>query len=122
MACSGRCEPLIPALGRKKDIEVAPNKVPIQPEEAIRTVKGGTLDLAVEGESTVYTGMCPRNGSSPMWCYGNTCIVRIGEEVFVSGQEKLDQFEPLNDCRWTLFKKNGQRLGAPAGGRAEPNP
>ena len=68
-------------------------------------VEGETLRLTVEDESTVYTGMCPRNGSSPTWCYGNTCIVRIDEDVFVSGQEKLDGFAPPNDCRWTLFRR-----------------
>ena len=66
------------------------------------------LDLTVEEESAVYTGMCPRNGASPMWCYGNTCIVRVDEQVFVSGQEKLEQSKPLNDCRWTLYRNSGQ--------------
>ena len=68
-------------------------------------ISAGSLNLTVEEESRVYTGMCPRNGSSPMWCYGNTCIVRTGEDLFVSGQEKLDPFAPPNDCRWTLYKK-----------------
>ena len=59
----------------------------------------------VETEEVVYTGPCPRNGATPMWCYGNTCVVRINEDVFISSFEKLAAFEPLNDCRWTLFKR-----------------
>ena len=84
---------------------MAPNKGPHQRERPHRATREEPLNLAVEDESTVYTGMCPRNGSSPMWCYGNTCIVRIDGNVFVSGQEKLEQFEPPNDCRWTLYQQ-----------------
>jgi hypothetical protein len=40
-----------------------------------------------------------------MWCYGNTCIVRIDDDVFVSGQQKLEEHDPPNDCRWTLYRK-----------------
>ena len=33
----------------------------------------------VEAEETVYSGRYSNNGAGPMWCYGNTCIVWLGE-------------------------------------------
>lgn len=63
---------------------------------------GGVLKTIVEEESTVYTGMCPRNGSDPMWSFSSSCLGRIGGSVFATGQEKLPQVKPLNDTRWTL--------------------
>ena len=97
---------------RNRDAVIAqgrPNILGRRPATAPADSSGGLkekpMHLTVEDESSVYAGMCPRNGSSPMWCYGNTCIVRIDGDVFVSGHEKLDRFDPPNDCRWTLFKK-----------------
>ena len=40
-----------------------------------------------------------------MWCHGNTCLVRLGDDVFASGLETLKQYQPLNNCRWTLFQR-----------------
>ena len=59
----------------------------------------------VEVEEEVYSYQPADNGSGPMWCGGSTCLVRIGEEVFASGVETLEGFKPLNNCRWTLFKR-----------------
>jgi hypothetical protein len=59
----------------------------------------------VEVEEDVYTYKPADNGSGPMWCSGSTCLVRIGEDVFASGIETLEGARPLNNCRWTLFKR-----------------
>jgi hypothetical protein len=40
-----------------------------------------------------------------LWCSGSTCLVRIGQDVFASGLETLADQRPLNNCRWTLFKR-----------------
>jgi hypothetical protein len=40
-----------------------------------------------------------------MWCHGNTCLVRLGDDVFASGLETLQDYAPLNNCRWTLFQR-----------------
>ena len=63
---------------------------------------------AVEAEETVYEYTSPNNGSGPLWCFGSTCIVRRGDDVFVSGQETLKEFQPLNNTRWRLFKRTDQ--------------
>lgn len=67
------------------------------------------LNLTVEAEDVVYTGQFSNNGSSPMWCYSNTCVVRVGDDVFVSGVERLPKWKPLNDCRWMLFKRGARK-------------
>ncbi|MBI2950042.1 MAG: hypothetical protein HYY23_20610 [Verrucomicrobia bacterium] len=59
----------------------------------------------VEIEEDVYTYQSANNGAGPMWCAGSTCLVRIGEEVFASGLETLQDAKPLNNCRWMLFKR-----------------
>ena len=57
----------------------------------------------VEIEEDVYSFKSANNGAGPMWCYGSTCLVRVGERVFASGLETLTNVEPLNNCRWLLF-------------------
>ncbi|MGA2035417.1 MAG: hypothetical protein ABSG68_24480, partial [Thermoguttaceae bacterium] len=59
----------------------------------------------VEVEEDVYRFEPANNGAGPMWCHGSTCLVRIGEEVFASGLETLKDAKPLNNCRWTLYKR-----------------
>lgn len=63
---------------------------------------------AVEVQETVYTYEPADNGAGPMWCYGSTCIARIGDDVFVSGLETLKDQKPLNNTRWMLFRR-GER-------------
>lgn len=63
------------------------------------------LQPVVEIEDEVYGYEPADNGAAPMWCYGCTCLVRIGDDVFVSGLETLKDFKPLNNVRWTLFKR-----------------
>ncbi|HEY3324194.1 MAG TPA: hypothetical protein VGP72_27330 [Planctomycetota bacterium] len=59
----------------------------------------------VEVEEDVYTFTPAGNGAGPMWCHGSTCLVRIGDDVFASGLETLPDAKPLNNCRWTLYKR-----------------
>jgi hypothetical protein len=84
------------------------------------------LQPVVEAEEDVYTYESPNNGSGPLWCSGSTCLARIGDEVFASGLETLKDVKPLNNCRWTLFKRgaNGWQLAqADEYGRTrEPSP
>jgi hypothetical protein len=67
-----------------------------------------SLSPVVEVEEDVYAFEPANNGAGPMWCHGSTCLVRMGEEVFASGLETLKGAKPLNNCRWTLFKR-GQK-------------
>jgi hypothetical protein len=59
----------------------------------------------VEVEEDVYHYEPANNGAGPMWCRGDTCLVRIGEDVFASGLETLKDVQPLNNCRWMLFQR-----------------
>jgi len=63
------------------------------------------LKPVVEVEETVYEFAPANNGAGPLWCFGSTCIVRHGDDVFVSGQETLKDVQPLNNTRWVLFKR-----------------
>ena len=62
----------------------------------------------VEAEEAVYTFADPNNGSGPMWCHGNTCLVRIGERLFASGMEVLPDVKPYNNTRWMLFERTAK--------------
>lgn len=64
-----------------------------------------SLQPVVEIEEDVYGFEPADNGSGPMWCSGSTCLVRAADDVFASGIETLAQVQPLNNCRWTLFKR-----------------
>ncbi|MEA1952066.1 MAG: hypothetical protein U9N87_11815, partial [Planctomycetota bacterium] len=72
-----------------------------QDRTAVQT--SGPLRPVVEAEEDVYKFKSAANGAGPMWCYGSTCLVRVGEQVFASGLETLDGVKPLNNCRWMLF-------------------
>ena len=63
------------------------------------------LTPAVEVEEDVYTYEPADNGAGPLWCKGSTCIVRIGDNVFVSGIETLKDLKPLNNVRWLLLER-----------------
>jgi len=85
-----------------------------------------TLQPVVEVEEDVYSFVPANNGAGPMWCSGSTCLVRIGDDVFVSGLETLKDAKPLNNCRWTLYRRTaaGWQLvrADPAGRTREPCP
>jgi len=85
----------------------------------------------VEVEDEVYPYKPSNNGSGPLWCSGSTCLVRWGDTVFASGCETLPTAQPLNNVRWTLWKrgslpggKGGWELerADPAGRTREPSP
>jgi hypothetical protein len=59
----------------------------------------------VVAEETVYTYEPANNGAGPMWCYGSTCVVRVGSDVFVSGLETIPGAKPLNNTRWVLHRR-----------------
>ena len=64
-----------------------------------------TLRPVVEVEEDVYSYTNANNGAGPLWCHGSTCLVRIGADVFASGLETLSNVKPLNNCRWTLYRR-----------------
>ncbi|MFC2076143.1 hypothetical protein ACFLT7_03575 [candidate division KSB1 bacterium] len=73
---------------------------------------GNRLNPTVEVEETVRDYLPPDNGSSPLWCYGSTVIVRLGEKVFLSIPETGADIPPLCNTRWQLNVRdnNGWRV------------
>lgn len=67
------------------------------------------FDARVEVEETVYRYEPADNGANPMWCHGNTCIVRFGDNVFASGLETIKDAKALNNTRWMLFRRDAKR-------------
>ena len=84
------------------------------------------IQPVVEVEENVYNFEPANNGAGPLWCSGSTCLVRIGDDVFVSGLETLKDAKPLNNCRWTLYQRTtaGWRCirADPVGRTREPCP
>lgn len=66
---------------------------------------GAELRPIAEAEDEVYRAQDANNGAGPFWCFGSTCIARLGSDVFVSGLETLKDAKPLNNTRWMLFKR-----------------
>ena len=66
-----------------------------------------TVDLAtVDLEEVVYSFEPAKNGAGPMWCFGNTCVVRSDDDVFVSGLHTLPDAKPLNNCVPSLMRRD----------------
>lgn len=63
------------------------------------------LTPKVEVEENLYTYEPADNGAGPLWCYGSTCLVRVGQDVFASGLETISGAKPLNNVRWTLYRR-----------------
>lgn len=83
------------------------------------------INYKVEIEEPIYLYTDAKNGAPPFWCIGNSCIVRYGNDVFVSGLETLQNVKPLNNVHWLLFKReqNGWQLQrADEGRQREPCP
>ncbi|NQT39025.1 MAG: hypothetical protein HQ581_16120 [Planctomycetes bacterium] len=83
------------------------------------------LRLVVEAEEDIYDCEPLANGAGPLWCSGSTCLVRVGDVLFASGVEKVADAKPLNNCRWTLFRRGAlgwERLRAGTGRTREPSP
>ncbi len=72
-----------------------------------------TLRARKEVEEDVYTFEPFDNGAGPLWCFGNTCLVRHQGHVLASGMENVPGAKPLNNARWTLLERgnDGWRLG-----------
>ncbi len=54
--------------------------------------------MKLQAEQIVYSDRYSNNGAGPMWYWNNTCVVRRGSDVFVSGYERVPGAHPLNDC------------------------
>lgn len=80
----------------------------------------------VEAEEIVYSSRYSNNGASPLWCFNNTCVVRLGDDVFVSGYERIPGAPPMNDCRWALWQRTDagwvRRQAGASGRQREPCP
>ena len=92
--CVGIGAAILLMFGREARTEEAD----MTPARALRSV--------VEVEEEVYRFTPAKNGADPMWCLGSTTLVRIGEDVFASGLETLKAVPPLNNVRWTLWKRS----------------
>jgi len=94
--------------------------------EEKKTDTPAPLNPVAEIEEDVYTCEPANNGAGPLWCSGSTCLVRAGDDVFASGIETLKGLKPLNNCRWTLFRRTPRgwelQQADPAGRTREPSP
>ncbi len=61
--------------------------------------------VVVECEEELYRYAPANNGASPLWCMGDTCLVRVGDDLFASGLETIPGAKPRNNCRWTLSRR-----------------
>jgi len=75
-----------------------------EPADRSMSQLGLILRPVVEVEQELYSYRPAKNGAGPMWCFGNTCIVRLGDEVLVSGIRTLSDHVPLNNVRWMLLR------------------
>lgn len=94
-------------------------------EPASQPTTRSSIQLTVEAEDVVLSDRYSNNGSMPTWCFGSTCIVRVGADVFVSGVERVPGAQPLNDCRWVLMKRTAagwERQQTDPGRTREPSP
>lgn len=65
------------------------------------------LNAAVEVDEEAYRYQPADNGAGPLWCYGSTCLVRAGDDVFMSARETRPDLKPLSNCRWNLLRRTG---------------
>jgi len=63
------------------------------------------VTVSVEAEEDVYTLVSPNNGSGPLWSYGCTSIVRLGERVIVSQMETGKDVPLLCNTRWRILDR-----------------
>lgn len=66
------------------------------------------LEPVVEVEENVYTFTSADNGAGPMWSFGSTSLVRIGNSVFASGLETLLDTKPLNNTQCTFWQRGSK--------------
>ena len=63
----------------------------------------GGIRLTVEAEENVYSSRYSNNGASPMWRYGNTCVVRLGEDPSRRGASGMKGRQRGNRMRRLLY-------------------
>jgi len=63
------------------------------------------LQVRIEIEEEVFRYEPAQNGSMPLWCMGDSCIVRAGNELFASGLETIPGAKILHNVRWMLFRR-----------------
>lgn len=84
------------------------------------------LEVAVEVEEVICEYQPADNGAGPLWCHGSTVVARHGDQVYVAALETIPDQEPLNNCRWLLFRRlesGWQRVHGDTTGRTrEPSP
>jgi len=84
------------------------------------------MQMTAAAEDTIYSDRYSNNGACPLWCFNNTCVVRVGDDIFASGYERIPGAPPMNDCRWAFWQRTSggwQRLRADDAGRQrEPCP
>ncbi len=73
---------------------------------SVRGASTTPLMPVVEIEENLYEHEPANNGAGPMWCHGSTCLVRLGQDVVASGLDTLTNTPPLNNCRWTLWRRD----------------
>jgi len=64
------------------------------------------VSFVIEIEEPVYKYEPADNGANPMWCHGNTCIVRFNDDVFASGLETIENAKPRSNLRWMFFRRD----------------
>jgi hypothetical protein len=73
------------------------------------TVRPAMLEVStpvVEVEESVYSYVPARNGADPLWDFGSTNLVRVGERIFASGLETLPGVAPPNNTRCILWERD----------------
>lgn len=62
----------------------------------------------IEIEEDVYSFVSPDNGSGPMWNFGCTTMLRLGDRVIVSQMETGEGVPRLCNTRWRLAERTGE--------------
>lgn len=63
------------------------------------------VHLDVKTEEVVYANKIANNGSGPFWDIGNTNIVRLNNDIYLSGLETIPGLLPLNNVKCNLWKR-----------------
>ena len=80
------------------------------------------MRATVEVEEQVCSFEPADNGAGPLWCHGSTVVARHGNEVYVAGLETLADQQPLNNCRWVLYRRGAEGKGCPQSPSSSPSP
>lgn len=72
----------------------------------VTIARAGDVYPVVEVEELITRYTPADNGAGPLWCYGSTCIARLGHDVFSSIIETGKDVPPLCNTRWQLWQRN----------------